>query len=717
MVMKPTKPTAPPKASGPTNRSPSVPSSGKISQYPDRTQGAEKYAQQADMATEHPMSVPLAKETEVGFKSGRYTPNRMSNVGYEIAVNGMLASPHTTLLNLASNTFTALAAPIDTSYKVLTSRFSAPEHRTSVKAALASAQGMAYGMVQGIKYLSGRVKSHVPGQAETAGATLKKLNLSSGLDATNRLELQNQTVSSTGLGLDPKSIPGKISDTLGAVINVPGTVLNGSDMMFKIMHAERVRYEWAADMVSSGGARNMNAALQKLIDDPALNKEVVSQAEFYTYMGRPNSPVLSWVTDTAMDKLPGLRWVIPFKRSIANILEQTIERSPLVIFNPTLAKRLGSKDPAIRNTAQARLLTGVTLTATLGLAFQDNITGVAPKTAKEADLWRNVNGPEDSIVFKNSTMGDMTIKMDSLGVYGQFLKIISRYQQWNSNMDREMLFKQPGRDQTHEVLKQFGKFVAPITDTLADSFWGSNVMEFSGIMTKAIEQNDPIQLMRWLEGMGVKLIPVKGSGAARWVAQLSDPYSHKAQDFGDKLRMQSAELSKTIRYNWSWDGKKMLSAKFKGAGSRQFARYEYNPNTPMETQISDLGVSIPENTDYVVTPSYPGPQQGMSFPGTKVYMSDEEWDTINQWHDTGVPDTDIPGIREYLKLSTFDSSGFKSLTKDFKRKAIEVRISEYRQMLRAHFLAKNVGGITDRMQKIYQEEFEKRQAANAQGAQ
>lgn len=622
-----------------------------------------------------------------GLESDRYKKNKISDMAFEIGINNMLFQPHTPFINTTSNAVTSVMSLQDTFWRTFTSAFNPPEAKTYAREFVAEANGWAHGIIQGMKYTSDRLRSYLPGQQASPAETLEKLNLPTGLESTNRLELNKRTISSEGLGLNEDTIQGKVADTMGSFINLPGSVLNNTDMMFKIQQAERMKFGWAAHKVADGTYADMDTAFKNLQNDPDMHRQIVNGAEYYTFMSRPQSPAFSWITETAMEKLPGMRWVVPFKRSIANIAEQTIERSPLVLAMPTLAGRLVSKDPAIRATAQARLLTGISTMSVLGYALNDHLVGSAPQDMKTRDVWERVNGRENTLQFKNSPLGDVALELDTMGVYGQYLKMIAGYKQWAANYGQKMY-----NPNNPEMLQEFGQFLGPTVNVLYDSYWGKNITEFSGVVTKAIEQNDPTQLVRWLSRMGVRTIPLVGSGMARQIVQADQPYRKDHQDLIDLFRERSLEANQNIRNQYSWDGDLILYSKFRGAGDPMFNHNPYNfEKDKMEQGFLEWGVTFSEPNDYYQTPPIDTGLSGVSNPpGPRIDYNPEEWQSFNEWHKNGVfvKGVYVQPIREAIHKNLLTKSGFRGLHPERKAQAVQEFISKYRRVMHSAMLEK-----------------------------
>lgn len=571
------------------------------------------------------------------------------DVSFEIAVNNMLAQPHTLILNASSNAFQAAGSMVDNAFRTITSAFNAPESRTRVSEVFYGTYGYFDSFMSSFKFIGDQLYHPF---AKSTEQSLADAGLMPELGRTSRIEGEPRMryVSSEGMGMDPSTLTGKLADGLGAIVNAPGSMLYGMDIIFKNGQVNQLLFGRAARMVANGKAPDMATARTALLQDENFRKEAVHLAEKNTFMNRAEMPSLAWVTDHRYDMLPGFRWVVPFKRSIASILEQTFERSPLVLMSPTLSKKLISANADERATAQARLLTGMTMMAGLSYAFRDNLTGVAPLTPKDRAMWEEVNIRENSIVFRDNALFNgqhVAIELDNLGVYGQFLKALARYDQWVSNMPEHKLYERGSGDEITDLQKEFIQMVDPVVSMLYDQYWAKNVTEFASKVTDWVKNDDPSAMLGWLSRMGVKMVPVYGAGWVKYHAQMDDPFKHKSSELWHYFAEQSNEWSEKVPYSYSWDGRKILASRFKGDGRHQFAYNEYNPNDPLQKFMSKIGVKFNEPNDFVeVPPIIMDGQQVV--PGQPVKLTPEEWTQFNEYRYTGIPGL-MPPVRDVVK--------------------------------------------------------------------
>lgn len=111
---------------------------------------------------------------------------------------------------------------------------------------------------------------------------------------------------------------------------------------------------------------------------------------------------------SAIEKIPGLKWLAPFRRVPANLVKTAVEHSPMhgaaalgnlaanaVRSEPYIGEALQSfRDPHMRDLAIARMMTGSALMALAGsYALSDRITGGGPLDPKQRATWLLTHRP------------------------------------------------------------------------------------------------------------------------------------------------------------------------------------------------------------------------------------------------------------------------------------------------------------------------------------
>jgi len=613
-------------------------------------------------------SINIAEQigNEAKAARGLKTPSRLQVLqdgAHEIAINNMLFQPHTPYINFVSNVAMLGMKPLETATGVALSAFSAPENKIYPAELLAETAGFASGILQAVKYNGQRLKNLLPGPGVSVEEALKNVGAPETLSDISKIFEHKRVIHSNS-----DSLIGKFVNGLGAAINAPGNILNHTDITFKIIHAEQSKMKLAQRLVSMGKEESIASAYKTIEKSPELMQKLVSDAEYYTYQGHPKSSMFSWIMDSKIADNTVMRWVIPFKRSIANIAEMSVERSPLALAVPKLRQQLISENPRIRAEAQAHLVAGTALTAVLGYTLASHLNGKAPKDPVERDMWIKTYGKPFTL-----QIGGTEIELDAFGPLGTILKTVALYNQWNLN--KHDIFEDPEKTGSMATVKEFAKFVSPILYALDDTYWAKNLTEFLSDVQKAVEEQDPTSLMRWTERMATLSIPGVGSQEMRRLAEEQDPTKHIYKNPGDIFKRQFVEAAKTVRSSYAWDGSKMLVNRYQSRMILPFLANPYYKDDPMQKELVRLGVRINELKDYIHAPT----PTGMGQPGPKVYLTDEEWDKYNQLIHEGLPQRGLLSLRQILE-AVMKSPGYTRRKSDaLKRIIIESVITRYRK--------------------------------------
>jgi len=611
------------------------------------------------------VQVPLASAP--AFAPPRMTevqPGLPINIAFESYANSLLASPTTPIMAVMSNAVNSVLGVTDNVFKIGTTVINGASERMRFTDAMNGVIGWTAGIIDGIHYAGKRISGSV--QGKTTGDVLGDLGLPLQLKNSNRYEVDpsRRAISSEAFGLEGGSLTGQIVDVIGAGVNLPGTIMNDVDIAFKLPAMSSGIHRDAARMVSDGRAANMDAAKQMLMQDEAYVKQAVADADYMTFMNKAEIPFLRWVTDKSFESIPGLRWIIPFKRSIASMLEQTIERSPAAFLSGTMRDKIFNADPNIRATAHARMLSGMTLTSITALAVKDHITGQAPIEPMDRDLWEKVNGPENSLIFKPEGMQQIVIPLDNLGVVGQYMKGIARYNQWVANQDIDELFTVVDPNKRDQQMKEYAQLIDPALSVLYDNFWARNIVDFTSKLYKAVEKQDPTALIDFFERMGVKMIPIVGSRYITLAGQIDDPYKHDPNGLLDHFRLQmGTEYAQKVPYSYAWDGQKIVLSGFNGwGGGNLFAANEYKPADELEQYLLEIGLEFSKPEKYLKSKTITDSRGVALVPGKPIEYTDDEWAEFNTLRATGIPlgnGNNGPSIRELFSLLLTD--GVRSL--------------------------------------------------------
>ena len=625
---------------------------------------------------------------EVGLGDARYTPSTGMDVMYEIYLNNLLSGPPTHVTNFISNTVETMMAPVETAAKALVTTFNKPQDRVYYSEIIGDIYGTALGIMKAVQFAGKRAASKLPGGRASQGDTAAQLRVSPGVFNSSRLEYVNRRISSANFNLDENSVFGKITDVLGTLLNVPGSALNASDISYKIIHDTRAKTRWATHQWADGAYKSLKEAMDAADSNVDLGRRAVREAEDYTYTGRPNMPIFSWITDTAIDKLPGARWIIPFKRTIANIAERSLERSPLALAVPTLAKRLAHNDPAERATAQARLLAGTGVLVAASMMFGDNLIGAAPRDKINRELWDKVYGGEFLLKF-----GDGVVKLDQLGIIGQQLKTIAMYRQAIESAP-DNLFEPENSDQLVEFITPF---LAPVTEVLYNSTYAASMAQAFEAIGRAQDTDSAAPILQYAERIAAKTVPVFGSTAWELAQRSDDPVQRDTAQLGAVFQSTIPKQRELLRTVYDDFGQPMIVNNYRGPNS-DHPQNPYDPENPIANEYIRLKMRIKAREDELRADS-PGKVAGDAIDAPKVKLSNPEWDRMHQYIREGItPDPTNPEHRFMQQLgplppfkdfmtSIVTSPAYKILPDEVQQGVLRGKRRQYQEQLNKYMRA------------------------------
>lgn len=619
----------------------------------------------------------------------------VKDIAQESLVNGLLGNVSTPLMGIMSNTVSALTAPLDSSFRVLTSVFNKPEDRTSAMEAAASWMGLLEGTLKAAKYVGARTANRFSSTTESPTDTLSRLGIVSDITKSSKLSTQNRSFTAEKLGLNPDTITGRLADGFGAVTNTPGTILNEIDTFYKVINADRALSEKAVRMVSSGQAPDVATARKIALSDKIHRQGVAENADYYTFMNKTSMGSLAWLTDKSVEKIPGLWFIMPFKRAIAATLEQTIERSPARFLSPDLNRQFFSSDPAERATAQSRLMTGMALMTALYPVLRDNVNLDVPKkdgnwpSPADKAMFEDAYGPENSLVFNSKLYGKVAIPLDNIGPLGSMVKMIKGYERWWMNRNQGRLWDPDDLAEEETMTREAMQFVEPMVKGLYDNFWGKQIIEFADILNQSVSKQDPEQLIRYLERTGVKMLPgLTGSGYMQMIARMDDPYKKKTDEFGDVFKATFPKTIDQVSHSYAWDGTKIVASHLHNPANFDILTDVYKKEDPTRDFLLSLNVRVPAAASYVEAP----PINDLGISGARVKLTDEEWAEFHRITNEGVPASQtkngraIPSLRTGIDMIRNNKAFHEKFTKEEMSYIVQKTIPQYREMYKAHML-------------------------------
>lgn len=317
-----------------------------------------------------------ASAAELGRFAARGALARSADAVKEVWVNGLLSSPKTHVVNIASNTGVALQQIVERKVGERVARIMA----TTDGVAPGEAAAMAYGLVESMKDAF-RLGWQALRTGET-GAALGKIDLP-----------RREAVSAAAFSLDEAGSAGRVVDLLGNVFRVPGRLLGAEDEFFKTigyrmeLHASSLR-----QAVGEGlDGEALIARTRELAANPPENIRIraADAALYNTFTNEPGRFGQAVMKLRAADQpLSPVPFVLPFVRTPVNIARYAFERTPMAPLVKQWRDDVAAGG-ARRDLALARLATGSTvMLIAMDLADSGQISGRGPPEPGQREALR-----------------------------------------------------------------------------------------------------------------------------------------------------------------------------------------------------------------------------------------------------------------------------------------------------------------------------------------
>lgn len=284
-----------------------------------------------------------------------------SDRAQEIWYNYLLSGPQTHMVNVLSNTMTALGQ--------------IPEHAI---AAGVGATRRALGREASDRVLFSELGARslglLQGTREGIREFARALRTGETSDFVTKMEQQTQ-----------KAVPG----IKGAVLRVPTRLLTAEDELFKAMARRMELTGLAVRQAAKEGRKGQEAKdrVAELIADPSddMMEKVLDYGRYLTFQ-RPLGNGLAGIISRGTQQLPWLKAVLPFIRTPTNLIKFTAERSPLAPMVKEWRKDFMAGG-ARRDLAIAKVMVGSGVGAVIAeLAAKGVITGSAPSDDNQRRL-------------------------------------------------------------------------------------------------------------------------------------------------------------------------------------------------------------------------------------------------------------------------------------------------------------------------------------------
>ncbi len=456
----------------------------------DGPQGADRLKEAAELIVEN-----ASDPANLNRAAAQAMKPRFRDKLVELYYNSILSGPQTHVVNMMSNTMTAL------------SQF--PEHAV---AAVVGAPRMASPVSRNDRILfselGARAVGLLQGSKEGFRQAVHTFRTGEPSDAVSKIESQ---------------VGNAISGLKGSIIRTPTRALSAEDELFKAMAR---RMELSGLAVREARKEGLSgAAAKKRTQELIANPTDVMIAKSFDYgryltFQRPLGPIgqsVSRMTQAA----PLLKLVLPFVRTPTNILKFSIERSPAApLLKEVRADFLAGG--ARRDMAVARVMVGSgAMAATMELVANGHVTGGGPaednaKGIQRADGWQPYS-------FQ---IGDKYYSYQRLDPFATTLGIAADFADLQSHMTDKQ------RDQVAGLL------VASTLKNLSSKTWLSGVADLSEAVT------DPERFgAAYLRQRAASIaVPAVVAQAARTM----DPTLHEAKTMLDAIRARVPGLSSAL---------------------------------------------------------------------------------------------------------------------------------------------------------------------------
>jgi hypothetical protein len=188
---------------------------------------------------------------------------------------------------------------------------------------------------------------------------------------------------------DPKALAGHINKTIDGIVTEGGRMMSEEGLVREaslIADKQGLKGKDKSDFIIKYKDDNFNP------DSSALMQYSMEEAQYLTFTKELQDKTLGKVIQESTNKIPYLRFVVPFVRTPTNILKFAFERTPFVTVLKEERERLfaefNSTDPILKARARGKVVTGtLTVGALIDVAYNNReyITGGGPSNEREKE--------------------------------------------------------------------------------------------------------------------------------------------------------------------------------------------------------------------------------------------------------------------------------------------------------------------------------------------
>ena len=517
----------------------------------------------------------------------------------EAWINGLLSGPQTHVVNTVSNALTALWQIPERALGAGISK--ALGTQGGVKTGEAQAQ--AWGLIQGAK-----------DGFKTAARVLRTGEPIDQLDKIESRRFRAITAQNVSqLPVIKKLAPNAFQqggvmagavDLMGEGIRIPGRFLGGEDEFFKsVGYRMELNARAYRSAIDSGLTDKTEIAdhIAKILADPAkeapdIHAAAIDAARYQTFTKELGSAGKDF--SRGLNKIPALRFIVPFMRTPTNIIKFAGERTPVAWISKNVRAEIAAGG-ARRDMALAKMGMGTMAMTVIGaFAAQGMVTGGGPSDPQEMAAWRRTGWQPYSI-----KVGDIYVSYSRVEPMGMLFGLASDFVAISGLADENL---QP------EVDKLAGAILASISKNVTSKTWLEGV-------SSAIEAfDDPDRYMgRFVEGYVRSVVP---TGIAQ-VERSMDPDLEAIYGMVDALKSRIPGLSSDMPKRRDLWGNKISTAVSKDRSWAEIASSVVNPfyvskdkTSPIDKELIRLDSPIAK------------PKRVQSFDGVAYEMNAQQYD-------------------------------------------------------------------------------------------
>lgn len=613
----------------------------------------------------------------------------LGELAFESYINNALGGISTQTLNVNANLFTAgMRVPESYMAAGLSKLYRDPALRRSYQASTAEAIGLYKGAINGFRYIKHRMVNLKTPRDEKVDpeSTLRSLDLPTRLLNNNKLESTQRMWKAQTWELE--GTLGFVADVFGGAVNLPGNLLNQADTFFKVMNYQATTYrELTQNGLNEGleGADLGNYVQTNYTNMPEdVKLKAMQEAEYQTFTDAPENKVQQLVLSKEFNDSPLLKWVIPFRRTVVNVVKYGVQRTPVV----GLMGRLGrDNEPGSLAVDMARQISGGLVMATGMYALKDNLHGLAPTNRQLRQVWEDDGFQEFTL-----QIGDTYFKLDQMGGFGEILKAVAMLKDDNSNTS---FSKDVGIATADDpIVKTFMDYSHPFVNTMTNSHWVKNLSDFLDSLMTFAKYKDPKSLMYWFERTGVTAIPLLGNrSVTKEVVHRMNPEVQEYLNFGDYAKANIpllANLQNSTATKFSMYGDPIMYRDFIGEGWINPVIDPLDDQGKISTVLQDLRVELSPLRKKANVSLHAGESASLEY-------TPEEWEALNVVAGKGLGNQ--PTLKDVL-TKMIDSPRFAKLTEYRRKLIIEEKIGAYRSQARKFVKTSDSYTIESRRQEL-----------------